>query len=348
MKIIIATDAWRPQINGVVRTYEHVTDYLQRSGHQVSIISPLDFFTIPCPTYPSIKLALFPRSGVINHIRSFSPDAIHIATEGPIGHAARAWCLRNDIPFTTSFHTRFPEYIRMRVPVPLGLSYSYVRKFHQSAKRTLVPTVSQQQQLQGRGFSNVVVWSRGVDTRMFYPRSRTDTTVTRPVFAYAGRVAVEKNIEAFLDLDLPGSKLVIGDGPDLKKLQKKYPDVRFAGFRTGIDLAEHIASADVFVFPSQTDTFGIVILEALASGVPVAAFPVTGPLDIIENGVNGIIDWDLRKAALSALEIDAGACVKLASQYSWQQCTQSFLDYLEPVNGHPARLPVSNVYAENC
>lgn len=348
MKIAIATDAWHPQINGVVRTYENVVENLQRNGHQVSLITPLDFFTVPCPTYPSIHLALFPRSGVKSHLESFGPDAIHISTEGPIGHAARAWCLKKDIPFTTSFHTQFPEYIRMRAPLPLNVSYAWLRSFHGAARKTLVPTASQQKRLQARGFDNVVVWTRGVNTSIFYPRSRTSVEHKRPLFVYAGRVAVEKNIEAFLDLDLPGSKLVIGDGPDLKKLIRKYPSVNFAGFKTGIDLAEHIASGDVFVFPSLTDTFGIVMLEAMACGLPVAAFPVTGPIDVIENGINGVVDQDLHKAALSALQLSSEDCVRIARQYSWQRCADAFVSYLEPINGHTAKQVAREIYAQNC
>ena len=348
MKIAIVTDAWHPQINGVVRTYENVIENLQRNGHQVSLITPLDFFTIPCPTYPSIHLAMFPRGGVKNHLESFGLDAIHISTEGPIGHAARAYCKKKGIPFTTSFHTQFPEYIRMRAPIPLNVSYAYLRNFHGAARKTLVPTVSQQKRLQARGFDNVVVWTRGVNTSMFYPRPKKMPEQKRPLFVYAGRVAVEKNIEAFLDLDLPGGKLVIGDGPDLKKLIRKYPSVEFVGFKTGIDLAEHIASGDVFVFPSLTDTFGIVMLEALACGLPVAAFPVTGPIDVIENGINGVVDQDLQKAALTALQLSGEDCVRIARQYSWQRCADAFVSYLEPVNGHSEKYLDQKIYAENC
>lgn len=348
MRIVIATDAWHPQINGVVRTYENVVEHLQKTGHLVYMLTPLDFFTVPCPTYPEIKLAVLPGAKIINYLENFLPDAIHIATEGPIGHAARAWCLKKDIPFTTSFHTRFPEYIRMRLPVPLNLTYAYFRNFHKYAARTLAPTPSQQKKLQDRGFDNVVVWSRGVNTSIFYPRPKDYLNIKHPVFAYAGRVAVEKNIGAFMELDLPGSKLVIGDGPDLKKLAKKYPDAHFVGFKTGIEYAEHIASADVFVFPSLTDTFGIVMLEALACGVPIAAFPVTGPIDIIENGVNGFVDRDLRKSALSALEIDANYCVAYARRHTWQQCSELFLSYLEPVVKTVVSSFIETRHAKNC
>lgn len=348
MKIAIATDAWHPQINGVVRTYENIVENLKYSGHQVLLITPMDFFTVPCPTYPSIKLAILPGGAVKKQLRSFNPDAIHIATEGPIGIATRSYCLKNNIPFTTSFHTQFPEYIRMRVPVPVNLSYLWFKNFHKHARRILVPTPSQQQRLQERGFKNVVVWSRGVNTSIFFPRKRKDDELKRPVFLYAGRVAVEKNIEAFLQLDLPGSKVVIGDGPDLKKLREKYPDVRFAGFRIGVELAEYISSGDVFVFPSLTDTFGIVMLEAMACGLPVAAFPVTGPVDVIENGVTGILDQDLQAAALAALDIDRENCINFAKQNSWKQCTELFISYLEPVNGPAVKLSGTDIYAENC
>lgn len=347
MRIAIATDAWHPQINGVVRTYENVVDYLRRGGHQVSLITPMDFITVPCPTYPSIKLALFPGSGVNEHLKSFSPEAVHIGTEGPIGMATRAWCLKNNIPFTTSFHTRFPEYIRMRVPVPLSLSYAWFRRFHKPAKRILVPTLSQQKRLQERGFENVVVWSRGVNTGLFFPRPRRNEELERPVFVFAGRVAVEKNIEAFLALDLPGSKLIIGDGPDLKKLKRKYPEVRFAGFKIGVELADWLASGDVFVFPSLTDTFGIVMLEAMACGLPVAAFPVTGPVDVVENGVTGVLDWDLRQAAIAALEIDPARCVDFARQNSWQQCAELFISCLELIKGPAVKLANEDVCAEH-
>ncbi len=331
MKIVIATDAWHPQINGVVRTYENVAENLKVNGHEVYLITPLDFVTIPCPTYPSINLAVLPGTGVKRCLEMTQPDAIHIATEGPIGHAVRAYCIKNAIPFTTSFHTQFPEYIHMRIPLPVNLSYAYFRRFHNYAARTLVPTPSQQMHLHNKGFKNVVVWSRGVDTNVFHPRSKEFINAERPLFVYAGRVAVEKNIEAFLELELPGSKLVIGDGPDLKRLRKKYLSVQFTGFKVGEELASYLATADVFVFPSLTDTFGIVMLEAMACGVPVAAFPVTGPVDIIENGVNGVLDRDLKKAALTALEIDPWDCINYAKQYSWRKCAEALVAYLEPI-----------------
>ena len=348
MRIAIATDAWHPQINGVVRTYENIVENLQCGGHQVSLITPLDFFTVPCPSYPSIKLALLPGRGINIHLRTFNPDAIHIATEGPIGIATRAWCLKNNVPFTTSFHTQFPEYIRMRVPVPVNLSYTWFRNFHKHAKRILVPTPSQQRLLQARGFAKVVVWSRGVDSRLFRPATNRLLKLPEPVFVYAGRVAVEKNIEAFLSLNLPGSKLVIGDGPDLNKLRRKYCDAYFVGFKVGQELAEHLACGDVFVFPSLTDTFGIVMLEAMACGLPVAAYPVTGPVDVVENGITGILDDDLHRAAMAALQLDPDDCVDFARQHTWEACADAFSAYLEPLTGPPAKFVRKNICAENC
>ena len=342
MKIAIATDAWQPQINGVVRTYENIVEHLRNSGHVISLVTPLDFFTVPCPTYPSIRLAVLPGSGVRGHLQSFGPDAIHIATEGPIGHAARAWCIKHRIPFTTSFHTRFPEYIRMRMPLPLKFSYRYMRNFHKYAKRTLVPSPSQQRLLQARGFGNVVIWPRGVDTNLFRPATGKPVTgkmsgLRKPVFVYAGRVAVEKNIEAFLSLDLPGSKLVIGDGPDLNILKRKYHDVLFVGFKVGQELADYLAYGDVFVFPSLTDTFGIVMLEAMACGLPVAAFPVAGPVDVVQDGVTGILDEDLGRAAISALQLEPDMCVDFARQHSWRTSANAFIAYLEPLAGPPIK-----------
>lgn len=333
MRILLATDAWHPQINGVVRTYENVIDNLRARGHVVEVIAPQDFVTVPCPTYPSIKLALMPGSKIKKRIKAFAPDAIHIATEGPIGMAARSICIKQKLPFTTSFHTQFPEYIRMRVPFPVKWSYAWFRNFHNLAARTMVATTSQKKSLQEHGINKLVMWSRGVNTKLFYPRPHLKQDLAEPVFIYVGRVAVEKNIEAFLRLDLPGKKRVIGDGPDLNKLIKKFPRVEFTGFKTGVDLAELIASGSVFVFPSLTDTFGIVMLEAMACGLPVAAFPVTGPIDVVKQGETGILDQDLQKAALTALEIDPETCVQFARQNSWQRCADTFLENLEPIMG---------------
>jgi len=332
MKIIIVSDAWLPQVNGVVRTYENTVKELIAIGHQVLVIGPDRFSTIPCPGYKSIRLSLWPGKRLPRLIEEFGPDTIHIATEGPLGHAARSYCISHSLDFTSSFHTQFPEYVRLRIPVPIKWSYACLRRYHARARRTLVPTQSQKNCLLERGFNNIEVWGRGVDTAIFRPGADIFADLPKPVFLNAGRVAVEKNIEAFLDMELPGSKVVVGDGPDLVMLKQKYPDVLFPGFRFGEDLANHIASADVFVFPSLTDTFGIVLLEAMACGVPVAAYPVTGPIDVVKNGVSGILDMDLHKAALDALALDPDDCIAYARAHTWQACTRTFLKHLVPVN----------------
>jgi len=332
MKILIVSDAWLPQVNGVVRTYENTSRELVAMGHQVVVIGPGSFSTISCPGYKSIRIALWPGRRLAKLIEDFAPDTIHIATEGPLGHAARAYCLRHALEFTSSFHTQFPEYIRMRIPVPVKWTYRYLRHYHHNAVRTLVPTPSQKTRLIERGFNNIAIWGRGVDTGIFKPGADIFAGLRKPVFVNVGRVAVEKNIKVFLDMDLPGSKVVIGDGPDLEQLKQKYPHVLFTGYKFGHELASHVASADVFVFPSLTDTFGIVLLEAMACGVPVAAYPVTGPIDVVKNGVTGILDTDLQKAALAALALEPDDCVAYAQAHTWHACTRTFLHHLVPVN----------------
>jgi glycosyltransferase involved in cell wall biosynthesis len=330
-RVAIVTDAWLPQVNGVVNTLQHTRDGLAALGCRVAMLTPADHHTVPCPTYPEIRLSLHPTRKLGRQLDALVPDHIHIATEGPLGFAARGYCLRNGLAFTTSYHTQFPEYIRKRAPLPLALSYAFVRRFHSAAIRTMVATASQEALLKRWRFCNIVRWSRGVDTDIFRPDESEPLGVPRPLFVYAGRVAVEKNLEAFLGLELPGSKCVIGDGPVLAKLQRRWPDVLFAGYRFGRELARFVASADVFVFPSLTDTFGLVMLEAMACGVPVAAFPVTGPLDVVTQGETGILDRDLRKAALAALELDRGRCREEALRHTWQASSQQFFDNLVPV-----------------
>ncbi len=326
MRIAIVTDAWHPQVNGVVRTYENTVRELQKSGHTICLITPDKFITVACPGYKSIRLAVLPGRKIGQMIRDFGPDASHIATEGPLGHAARSFCLDNEIRFTTSFHTQFPEYLQMRLPVPVDWTYDYLKKFHQVAGHTFVPTMSQKIKLVERGFGNIVIWGRGVDTDIFMPGADLFRDLPQPVFLTAGRVAIEKNIRIFLDLDLPGSKVVVGDGPDLQKMRKLYPSVIFTGYKFGLDLARHIASANVFVFPSVTDTFGIVLLEAMACGVPVAAFPVSGPLDVVLNGETGILNADLQYAAMAALDLKSDACTEFANRHSWGKCTSTFFN----------------------
>jgi glycosyltransferase involved in cell wall biosynthesis len=331
MRLALVTDAWLPQTNGVVRTLSITAGMLQRHGHTVEVLDPSGFRTIPCPTYPEIRLAWRPYRKLARRLAALAPDAVHVATEGPLGLAARRWCLRSSHAFTTSYHTQFPEYLRARFPVPLSLSYAHLRRFHGAAARTLVATPSMRRQLTARGFRNLATWSRGVDTQLFRPRSKAFLDLPRPIWLYFGRVSVEKGIDDFLQLDLPGTRLVVGDGPALAELRQRYPAVVFAGFRYGEDLASHIAAADVFVFPSRTDTFGLVLLEAMACGVPVAAYPVTGPVDVVVDGVTGVLGEDLRAAALAALELDPRACREHALRYTWEAATQQFVGHVEDV-----------------
>jgi glycosyltransferase involved in cell wall biosynthesis len=334
-RILIVTDAWRPQVNGVVRTLTTVNEELRAMGHVVEVIGPDRFRTVPCPTYPDISLSLMPRRRLVALIQEFAPDALHIATEGPLGMAARSWAKRSGFRFTTAFHTRFAEYIHARTRLPVGPIYAWMRHFHGAGAGTMVATQSLRDELAARGFRNVRAWSRGVDLDLFKPEPRENWNLPRPVFAYVGRVAVEKNIGAFLDLDLPGSKVVVGGGPMLASLQRDYPQAHFTGPRYGEALASAYAGSDVFVFPSLTDTFGLVILESLACGTPVAAYPVTGPKDVLTgaDGVIGAVDADLRTACLAALNGDRAACRRHAERYSWRACAELFLSHLVPMAG---------------
>ena len=330
MRIVIVSDAWLPQVNGVVRTLMRTVDELTGLGHEMQVISPDLFKSLPCPTYAEIRLAVLPRRRLTRLIDSFQPCAIHIATEGPLGLAARRYCLRRKLPFTTAFHTRFPEYVKARIGLPLPVGYAALRRFHKPASGVMVATASLEHELAGRGFQNLRRWTRGVDTDLFRPRDKYFLDLPRPVHLYVGRVAVEKNIEAFLKLELAGSKIVVGGGPQLAELSRRYPEVRFAGPRQGEDLARHYAAADVFVFPSRTDTFGLVLLEALASGVPVAAYPVPGPLDVVNGAGVGFLEEDLASAARHALTISPEACRRYALQFSWQRSAEQFLGNLQP------------------
>jgi len=331
MRILIVTDAWKPQVNGVVRTLTETIRELEGFGHQVEMITPLDFTTLPCPTYPDIRLSLLPFSKVCSMIRAFQPEAIHIATEGPLGLAARRYCLRHKVAFTTAYHTRFPEYIQARTHLPLAISYAWMRRFHNASSAVMAPTQSIVTALKARGFNNVVLWSRGVDTTLFSPgpRERLEESAP-PRFVYIGRVAVEKNIEAFLKLDLPGSKWVVGDGPLMARLQKAYPEVYFAGIFPQAELARFYRAADVFVFPSLTDTFGLVLLEAMACGTPVAAYPVAGPLDVVGNSGAGVLDQDLKQACIKAMQLDRTHVRQIAEGFSWQAAARQFEQHLHP------------------
>ncbi len=324
MRIMIVTDAWVPQTNGVVRTLSQTADWLGRFGHEVRMLTPRDFRSIACPTYPEIRLSLLPRKTLAARIAGFAPHALHIATEGPLGLAARGHCLKHELRFTTSYHTQFPQYVRARVPIPIAASYWLLHRFHGAAARTMVSTRSLRQDLAARGFKNLASWRRGVDTDLFKPGPKDFLTLPRPIAAYVGRVSVEKNIEAFLDMPWHGSKIVIGDGPERARLQAQHPTTLFTGFRFGRDLASHLAAADIMVFPSRTDTFGLVNLEAMACGVPVAAYPVTGPIDVIEDGVSGALDEDLATAARRALELDPEKCRAHALRFGWDASAREF------------------------
>ncbi len=325
MKILVATDAWHPQVNGVVRTLNMMADAAKSMGVEVTFLTPQSFKTISLPSYADIHLAL-PRPGMIARIiEEAQPDYIHIATEGPLGILARRYCAKNKVPFTTSFHTRFPEYISARFPIPESWIWAALRLFHGTSDAVMAATPALADELRGRGFRNVVLWSRGVDAKLFHPRE-FDLGLPRPIFLSVGRVAVEKNLEAFLDLDLPGTKVIVGDGPARVELERKYPDAVFLGTMQGEQLAETYAAADVFVFPSKTDTFGLVLLEALASGVPVAAYPVCGPLDVIGDAPVGALDNDLHAACLKALTISRDSCREFALGLSWDACARVFVE----------------------
>lgn len=329
-RVLIVSDAWKPQINGVVRTLERVQIELERLGRRVFVLGPDQFMTIPCPTYPEIRLAIdaFLKFGYF--MQEFSPQAVHIATEGPLGIAARAHCQRNNIPFTTAFHTRFPEYLYSRFPIPMRWSYSVLRHFHSGAQRTFVSTTTLLNELSDRGFKNLVLWSRGVDTEAFHPSKRITLPYPGPIALYVGRVALEKNLEDFLKMPWEGSKVVVGGGPALVELKAKYKSAHFLGPREARELGEIYASSDVFVFPSRTDTYGLVLLEALASGVPVAAYPVPGPLDVIGTDSSvGILHSDLSQAAHRALKLNRNHCRSFAMKHSWKECALQFFSQLE-------------------
>jgi glycosyltransferase involved in cell wall biosynthesis len=328
MKLALVTDAWQPQINGVVTTLSRTRDALERGGHEVTVVAPDSFRTVPCPTYPEIRLALLPGRKLAAMLDGLEPDAVHVATEGPLGAAARRYCVANGLSFTTSYHTRFPQYVRQRVPIPESWSYAYLRSHHRRARRTLVATEHQRRDLVDHGFANVVLWSRGVDADLFKPSARDTLGARRPLWMYAGRVAVEKNLDAFLALDLPGTKIVVGDGPDRAALARRYPAALFPGYKFGAELASYLSAADVFVFPSRTDTFGLVMLEAMSCGTPVAAFPVTGPIDVVTPGVDGILHEDLAEAAHAALAIDRHGCRMSALGRTWERASAQFVSHL--------------------
>lgn len=344
LRIVIVSDAAPPQINGVVRTLGELTRCLNGMGHEVILIGPDRFLTMPAPGYPEIRLALFPGRRLARMIEAANPHAIHIATEGPLGLAARNYCVRRGLPFSTSFHTRFPEYLHARIRFPLAGSYAFLRWFHARASTVMAATPALRDELEARGFGRPVLWSRGVDTELFHPRPELlgahYLSLPRPVWLYVGRIAVEKNIDVFLETPLPGSRMIVGEGPRLAHLRRRYPDVHFTGALSGEELARAYAAADCFVFPSRTDTFGLVLIEALASGTPVAAYPVQGPLDVIgPSSANGlrpaILDKDLGTACLKAVDLPRAACRDFALGFSWEACTRQFLSNLALESGRP-------------
>jgi glycosyltransferase involved in cell wall biosynthesis len=339
MRILIATDAWHPQVNGVVRTLTSLARSASTLGAQIQFLTPEGFPSIGVPTYPGLRVALPNRREIARRIERIAPDAIHIATEGPIGWSVRAYCRRRKLAFTSSYTTRFPEYIAVRSIVPVGLSYAVLRHFHAAAAMTMIATSSLKDELSARGFKKLGTWTRGVDTELFTPASAAELDLPRPVFLTVGRVAVEKNLEAFLSLDLPGSKVVIGDGPQRALLERRYPKVSFLGEKTGKELSAHFAAADVFVFPSLTDTFGVVQLEALACGTPVAAFSVPGPLDVIADHPVGALDADLRSACIRALGMSRETCRSFALERSWENSARQFIGNLSALQ--PSRSPQS-------
>ncbi len=347
MRILIATDAWHPQVNGVVRTLTSLARSAEGLGAEIGFLTPDGFLSIGVPTYPGLRIALPNRREIARRIEAAAPDAIHIATEGPIGWAARAYCRRRKLAFTTSYTTRFPEYVSVRTGIPDSVGYAVMRQFHAASSMIMVATNSLRQELSARGFRKLGYWTRGVDTNLFRPDEPAVLDLPRPIFMTMGRVAIEKNIEAFLSLDLPGSKVVIGDGPQKAMLQQKYPGVSFLGEKKGRDLSSHLAAADVFVFPSLTDTFGVVQLEALACGTPVAAFPVTGPLDVIADHPIGALGNDLRDACIRALDMSRESCRNFALERSWENSARQFIGNLTALQPSRSLRPVPRVAGQS-
>jgi glycosyltransferase involved in cell wall biosynthesis len=341
MRILVATDAWRPQVNGVVRSLEYISKAVTEWDAEIEFLTPDQFFSIPLPTYGEIRLSLATAGSIGKHIDKNAIDHIHIPTEGPLGLAARRYCLQNGRIFTTSYHTNFPDYIWTRTRIPRSVTSAALRYFHNAGRGTMVSTQTLATDLAARGFKRLMQWSRGVDHENFSPLKATTLDLPRPIFLYAGRLAPEKNVEHFLALDLPGSKLVIGDGPSRRALQQAFPNAHFIGAQTSQALAVYYASADVFVFPSRTDTFGMVLLEALASGLPVAALPVPGPLDVLGTSSAGILDNDLRSACLKALEIPRECARAHALTYTWSRSARQFLDNIATARASDTKLQSS-------
>ena len=331
MRFALVSDAWKPQVNGVARTLTALYEGLTAAGHEVFPLTPDLFRTAPCPTDRQVRLAVGARPRLTRLLEALRPDAIHIATEGPLGLAARGYCIKRALHFTTAFHTRYPEYMKARFGVPLAWTYAVLRRFHRRSSAIMVPTETVRRELASRGFDHLALWTRGVDIAEFRPGCAPAVDLPRPVFLCVSRVAAEKNLPVFLDLDLPGSKLVVGDGHLLPEMKRRYPNVHFAGLQQGEALVRHYASADVFVLPSRTETFGLVLLEALACGLPVAALPVPGPLDVLAGSRAGVLDWDLGAAAMAALRIPRETCRAYAERFNWQTSIEQFVNHVVPV-----------------
>ena len=349
MKVVTVSDAWEPQVNGVVRTIQATNEELEKLGHTVRVIGPREFVTLPCPGYAGIDLSLLPYRRLarllIDELELPGETAIHIATEGPLGMAAARFCRRHRLPFTTAYHTRFPQYLNAMFRLPQRWTYAFLRRFHQGAKYVMTPTASVERELRAAGITNVARWTRGVDTEVFQPTEALPLGIKRPIFLYVGRVSIEKNIEAFLRCDLPGTRVVAGVGPALGALKRRFPEVAFLGVLDRTQLTRLYCTADVFVFPSRTDTFGLVMLEALACGTPVAAYPVQGPLDVLDGTRVAVLDENLQRAALRALRIDRGACRRFALDHSWAAVSRQFVDLQVPIIGSiNLRGPVSAGY----
>jgi glycosyltransferase involved in cell wall biosynthesis len=332
MKFALVSDAWKPQVNGVARTLGALYEGLTGVGHEVFPLTPDLFRTAPCPTDRQVRLAVGARPRLTRLLEALQPDAIHIATEGPLGLAARGYCIKRALRFTTAFHTRYPEYMKARFGVPLAWTYAVLRRFHRRSSAIMVPTETVRRDLASRGFGHLALWTRGVDIALFRPGCTPAVDLPRPVFLCVSRIAAEKNLPAFLDLDLPGSKLVVGDGHLLPEMKRRYPNVHFAGLQQGEALVRHYAAADVFVLPSRTETFGLVLLEALACGLPVAALPVPGPLDVLAGSRAGVLDWDLGAAAIAALRVSRKTCRSYAERFSWQTSVEQFVNHVVPVS----------------
>lgn len=330
MKILIVTDAWEPQVNGVVRTLKMTKRELEKLGHQIFFLTPLEFRSMPCPTYPEISLALCTPAQVKKKIEAINPDCLHIATEGPLGWMSRNIAMKSNWSFTTAYHSRFPEYLHARFKIPIKWSYSLLRKFHNAGKATLTPTPAIVNDLASKGFLYPKLWTRGVDRETFIPNGPQEekSSSGKPIFLHVGRLAIEKNVDTFLQLDLPGEKWVAGDGPERARLERTYPGVKWFGVLDGLSLAKLYRSADVFVFPSKTDTFGLVMLESMSCGTPVAGFPVEGPIDVVQHGYSGYLNEDLRVACLKALEINREDVINHANQFTWEIASEQFYNAL--------------------